>query len=54
MTTYPRCRTDHTAPFAALLLALSMALAMLSLASIRGTASGADPIPAATPAAGLP
>ena len=54
MTTYPHHHTDRTAPFVALLIALSMALAVLSLGSIRVTASATDPVPLATPAPGIP
>jgi hypothetical protein len=54
MTTHPHHRTDRTGPFAALLIALSMALAIVSLGSIQGTPSDADPAPLATPAPGFP
>jgi hypothetical protein len=53
MTTYPPHRTTPTGPFTALLIALAMAFAILSLSSIHGTARHADPMPAATPAPGF-
>jgi hypothetical protein len=53
MTTYPRHRTHHSGPFVAALVALSIAMAMLSITSIRGSAPGADAVPAATPAPGF-
>ncbi|HEX6867497.1 MAG TPA: hypothetical protein VF119_01770 [Candidatus Limnocylindrales bacterium] len=53
MTAIPHHRTDCHAPFAALLIAVSMALAMLSFGSIRNDPPNGDPIPAVTPAPGF-
>ena len=53
MTANLRHRSQRPAPFAALLIALSMALAMLSLGSIRNDPSDGDQIPAVTPAPGF-